>query len=135
MADQPTPAEQPEPAAQPELADQPDPVGGFDLSSLLAGAQELVAAQARAAEQEVVGSAGGGAVEVRVTGGGEFRQITIRPDVVDPADVSLLEDLVLAALHDAMAQVQDAQAGALGGLGGLDLGGLGGLLGGEPTES
>lgn len=105
---------------------------GFDLGSLLAGAQDLIAAQARAAEQEVVGSAGGGAVEVRVTGGGEFRAVTIRPDVVDPDDVAMLEDLVLAALNDAMAQVQEAQAGAMGGLGGLDLGGLGGLLGGQP---
>lgn len=112
-------------AAEPGLA-------GVDLGSLLAGAQELVAAQARAAEQELTGTSGGGAVEVRVTGGGQFRKVTIRPDVVDPDDVGLLEDLVLAALHDAMAKVQDAQSGALGGLGGLDLGGLGGLLGGQP---
>jgi DNA-binding YbaB/EbfC family protein len=119
-------------ADQPEPSPPPSDALGLDLSALLSGAQELVAAQARAAEQEVIGSAGGGAVEVRVTGGGEFRGVRISPDVVDPEDVTMLEDLVLAALHDAMAQVQEAQAGALGGLGGLDLGGLGGLLGGQP---
>ena len=79
-----------------------------------------------AAESELVGSAGGGKVEVTVTGGGEFRHVRISPDVVDPADVSLLEDLVLAALRDAMARINAAQTAALGG---LDLGALGGLLG------
>lgn len=102
------------------------PAGGFDLSSLLDSAQQLMSAQQEAADSEVVGSAGGGKVEVTVTGGGEFRQVRISPDVVDPGDVPLLEDLVLAALRDAMARVNAAQAAALGG---LDLGGLGGLLG------
>ena len=101
-------------------------LGGFDLSSLMDTAQQLVAAQQQAANQEVVGRAGGGKVEVAITGGGEFRRVTISPDVVDPDDVSLLEDLVLAALRDAMTQVNAAQASALGG---FDLGGLGGLLG------
>ena len=100
--------------------------GGFDLSSLFDSAQQLVAAQQEAAAQEVVGRSGGGKVEIAVTGAGEFRRVTISPDVVDPDDVNLLEDLVLAALHDAMAQVNDAQSSALGG---IDLGQLGGLLG------
>jgi DNA-binding YbaB/EbfC family protein len=99
---------------------------GFDLSSLFDSAQQLVAAQQEAARQEVVGSSGGGKVEIAVTGAGEFRRVTISPDVVDPDDVSLLEDLVLAALHDAMARVNDAQSSALGG---LDIGQFGGLLG------
>jgi DNA-binding YbaB/EbfC family protein len=112
---------------------RPDPfgdplaeAGGFDLSSLFDSAQQLVAAQQEAARQELVGRAGGGKVEVEVTGGGEFRRVRISPDVVDPDDVTMLEDLVLAALHDAMAQVNQAQASALGG---LDMGDLGGLLG------
>ena len=120
-------------AIQPEIVgdDHPSPggpgqPGGFDLSSLLDSAQQLMSAQQEAAESEVVGSAGGGKVEVTVTGGGEFRRVRISPDVVDPTDVTLLEDLVLAALRDAMARVNAAQAEALGG---LDLGGLGGLLG------
>ncbi len=114
---------------QPELADVSEMTGGFDLGALLAGAQEMVAAQAQAAQQEVIGSAGGGAVEVQVTGGGDFLEVRIRPDVVDPADIAMLEDLVLVAIRDAMGKVQQLQSGAMGG---LDLGSLGGLLGGQP---
>ncbi|HEX9994737.1 MAG TPA: YbaB/EbfC family nucleoid-associated protein [Acidimicrobiales bacterium] len=101
-----------------------------DLGALMRQAQamqeQLVAAQARAAETEVEGQAGGGVVRVRVTGGMEFRSVTIDPQAVDPDDVELLQDLVLAALHDAMAKVGELQQGAMGGLdlGGLDLGGL-----------
>ena len=58
--------------------------------------------------------------------------MSISPQAVDPDDISLLEDLVLAALRDAATQLQAGQQGSLGGLdlGGLDLGGLGGMLGG-----
>ena len=101
-----------------------------DLGALMRQAQamqeQLVAAQAQAAETEVEGQAGGGVVRVRVTGGMEFRSVTIAPEAVDPDDVDMLQDLVLAALHDAMAKVGELQQGAMGGvdLGGLDLGGL-----------
>ena len=105
------------------MADTPD------LGALLEQAQQmqqqLMAAQADAAEQVHEGTAGGGAVKVSVTGGMEFRSVTIRPDAVDPGDVPMLEDLVLAAIHDAVAKVNAAQQHALGGLGGA----LGGLLG------
>ncbi len=105
---------------------------GPDLSSLLQQAQQmqqqLMAAQAEAAEQVHEGVAGGGAVRIAVTGGMEFRGVTIRQDAVDPDDVDMLQDLVLAALNDAVGKVQAAQQEALGGLGGLG-GGLGGLLG------
>jgi nucleoid-associated protein EbfC len=99
-------------------------VAGLDLGSMLEG---FLGAQAEVAARELVGQAGGGAVQVAVTGAGEFVGVTIAPDVVDPDDVGMLEDLVLVALRDAMAQVQDAQASSLGG---IDLGGLGGMLGG-----
>ena len=101
-----------------------------DLGALLRQAQEmqerLVAEQAEAAEAVVEGQAGGGVVKVTVTGGLEFRSVTIAPDAVDPDDVDMLQDLVLAALHDAMGKVAELQQGAMGeaGLGGLDLGGL-----------
>jgi DNA-binding YbaB/EbfC family protein len=105
---------------------------GPDLGALLQQAQQmqqqLVAAQAEAASQEHEGVAGGGAVKVTVTGGLEFRSVTIRPDAVDPDDVEMLEDLVLAALHEAVGKVNAAQQESLGGIGGA-LGGLGGLLG------
>ena len=93
--------------------------------------EQMVAAQASAAAQEVEGHAGGGRVRVTVTGAFEFKTVRIDPAVVDPTEVELLEDLVLAALHDAVARAQELQSQALGGL--ADLGGLGGLLpGGDP---
>ena len=73
------------------------------------------------------GRAGGGAVRVRATGGLEFQEVSIDPSVVDPADIDLLQDLILAALRDV---VEQAHAEAAQALGGLDVGGgLGGLLG------
>ena len=114
---------------------------GFDLGGLLEQAQQmqqqLMAAQAEAAATLVEGTSGGGAVKVEVTGGLDFRSVQIDPSVIDPEDPSLLEDLVLAALHDAVAQVNEMQQGAVGGLdlgalggGGLGGGGLGGGQGG-----
>jgi DNA-binding YbaB/EbfC family protein len=88
--------------------------------------EQLMEAQAAAAEQVVEGQAGGGVVKVTVTGGMEFRSVTIDPDAVDPDDVAMLEDLVLASIHDAVAKVNDLSQQAMGG---LDMGGLGGLLG------
>jgi len=101
-----------------------------DLGGLLESAQSALAAQAEAAEQIVEGSAGGGVVRVEMSGAGEFQSVTIDPEVVDPGDVEMLQDLVLAALHDASAKVTALQREALGAFGGLDLGGLGGA--GEP---
>jgi DNA-binding YbaB/EbfC family protein len=106
---------------------------GPDLGALLQQAQQmqqqLLAAQAEAAEQVHEGTSGGGAVRIEVTGGMEFRSVTIRPDAVDPDDVDMLQDLVLAAINDAVAKVNAAQQDALGGIGGALGGGLGGLLG------
>jgi nucleoid-associated protein EbfC len=107
-------------------------IEGFDLQAMLAQAQEMqqrvVAAQEAAAEQTVEGSAGGGVVKVTATGAGEFTAVHIDPGVVDPSDVEMLEDLVLAALHDAAARIDDLGQQSLGQIG---LGDLGGLLGGS----
>ncbi len=104
--------------------------GGFDMGSLLEQAMEmqrqLLAAQASAAEAVVEGRAGGGAVSIRVTGGLVFQSVTIAPDAVDPDDVELLQDLVLAALTDATDQIAALQQSSMGG---LDLGAMGGALG------
>jgi nucleoid-associated protein EbfC len=99
--------------------------GGLDLGALLGQAQAMMASASQAAEHVVEGQSGGGAVKIRVNGRFEFSAVQIRPDAVDPDDVGLLEDLVLAALNDASAQIGAQQQQALGGLGGL-----GGLLGG-----
>ena len=101
-----------------------------NMNDLLKQAQQmseqLMAAQQAAAEQVVEGHSGGGVVKVEVTGGMEVKSVKIDPSVVDPSDVEMLEDLVLAAIHDAVAKVNDLSQQAMGG---LDLGGLGGLLG------
>jgi len=102
----------------------------FDLGGLLEQAQamqqQLMEAQAAASREVVEGESGGGVVKIRVTGGLEFQSVKIDPKAVDPADVELLEDLVLAAIHDAVAQAQQVSAAAMGGLGSM-MGGLGGL--------
>jgi len=133
----------PDPDDTPPGAGPPDDgVGGFDMGALLEQAmgmqQQLMEAQSAAAEQVVEGQAGGGAVVVRVSGAMVFESVTIAPAAVDPDDVTMLQDLVLAALHDAMDEVANLQQASMGGfdLGGLgDLGELGGLLGGEAIDA
>ena len=108
----------------------PDLSQGFDLGGLLEQAQQmqqqLIDAQAALADEVVEGHAGGGLVKVTVTGGMDFRSVQIDKSAVDPDDVEMLEDLVLAALHDACHKVQELTQQGMGQLG---LGGLGGLLG------
>ena len=90
--------------------------------------QQLVEAQAKLAETEVEGSAGGGLVSATVTGSGEVLRVTIDPRAVDPDDVESLEDLVVAAIRDAAGKAQELQASTMGplagGLGGLGLPGM-----------
>ena len=88
--------------------------------------QDMLAAQEKLKDERVEASAGGGMVKVVMTGDLRVETLSIEPDAVDPEDVEMLQDLVLAALHDAVDQVQELQTGALGG---VDMGGLGGLLG------
>jgi DNA-binding YbaB/EbfC family protein len=104
--------------------------GGLDFGALMETAgqmqAQLLAAQERAASTVVEGVAGGGAVRIAVTGGFEFQSVTIAPDAVDPDDVEMLQDLILAALRDAVDEIGALQQPP--DLGGLD---LGGLLGGS----
>lgn len=87
--------------------------------------EQLAAAQEELASQTFEGSAGGGMVTATVTGSQQLSEITIDPSVVDPADVEMLQDLVVAAVNQAMKAAGDAAGEQFGGLGGgLDLGGL-----------
>ncbi|MEV6811631.1 YbaB/EbfC family nucleoid-associated protein [Micromonospora sp. NPDC051296] len=86
--------------------------------------QQIAKAQAELAEAEVTGTAGGGLVTATVSGAGEVKSIKIDPKVVDPDDVETLEDLVVAALHNATQAAQELTeqkmgpvAGGMGGLG------------------
>ena len=103
--------------------------GTPDLGALLKQAQamqeQFMQARATAAEAEVEGQAGGGMVKVRVTGSMQFLGVTIDPAVVDPDDIPMLEDLVLAAVRDAVARATELSEQAMGT---VDLGPLGGGL-------
>ncbi len=87
--------------------------------------EQLAKAQEDLANREFVGSAGGGMVKATVTGGPELVSVEISPEVVDPDDVEMLEDLVVAAVRQAMEAAVEAANTELGGL----TGGLGGLIG------
>jgi DNA-binding YbaB/EbfC family protein len=87
---------------------------------------EMVAAQEALKDEVVDASAGGGMVTVQVTGDLHVKSITINPDAVDPEDVELLQDMVLAAVNEGMRAAQELAASKLGGIAG-GLGGLGGL--------
>jgi DNA-binding YbaB/EbfC family protein len=100
-----------------------------NLGDLQRMAREMQAnmekAQNELAEQTVDGSAGGGAVTVVMTGTQEIREVRISKDAVDPEDVETLQDLVLAAVKDALAKSKELAAARLGGLtGGLKLPGF-----------
>jgi nucleoid-associated protein EbfC len=87
--------------------------------------QQMAAAQAELADAELTGTAGGGLVTVTVNGTGEVSAIKIDPKAVDPDDVETLEDLVLAALHNASAAATQLTTEKMGPL----TEGLGGGLG------
>jgi len=83
--------------------------------------QRMAQAQEEIAAATVEGSAGGGVVTVTMTGDQEMRGVTIKPEAVDPEDVETLQDLVLAAVNDALQRSKELQAERLsevtGGLG------------------
>ncbi|MCR4745163.1 MAG: YbaB/EbfC family nucleoid-associated protein [Lachnospiraceae bacterium] len=74
--------------------------------------------------KEFKAAAGGGAVEVVVSGKKELKSIKISPEAVDPEDVETLEDLVVAAVNEAMKNADEASSAAMGKF----TGGLGGLM-------
>jgi nucleoid-associated protein EbfC len=117
-----------------------------NLQKMLADAQAMLAAQQEAQEalksERVEASAGGGMVKVAMTGDLRVESLTIDPDAVDPEDVEMLQDMVVAAINEALRMAEELQQSKLGGAeaaGGFDpmsaleslgLGGLGGALGG-----
>ena len=110
------------------------PGGGQpDLQAILQQAQQmqqaLAAAQEQLASEEVTGSAGGGLVTATMTGSGDVTAVTIAPAAVDPDDLETLQDLVVAALHDAKRAADELAASTMGPLAGGLGGGPGGGLG------
>jgi len=112
-----------------------------DLGALLQQAQkmqeEMLAAQEKLKDEVIEASAGGGMVKLVMTGDLELKSLAIDPDAVDPEDVEMLQDMVMAAINEALRQAMELQASSTG-VGGMDpasaldaLGGLG-SLGGAP---
>lgn len=80
-------------------------------------------------ETTVEGTAGGGAVRVTVNGLRAVQAVKIDPEAVDPEDISLLEDMILAAIQEAMTSAEDLASQKMGAItGGLNIPGLGGLM-------
>ncbi|MQA11465.1 MAG: YbaB/EbfC family nucleoid-associated protein [Pseudonocardiaceae bacterium] len=109
------------------------PGGGMpDMQQMLQQAQkmqeQLVSAQQELADAEVDGSSGGGMVTATVSGGGELKNLTIDPKVVDPQDTETLADLIVAAVRDASGNAQKLAEEKMGPL----AEGLGGGQGGLP---
>lgn len=93
--------------------------------------EDMQAAQAELADATIEATAGGGVVKAVVSGDGDLKSIAIDPSVVDPDDVETLEDLVVAAIHEAVRQARALQQEKMGAAtSGIDLGALGGGLGG-----
>lgn len=87
---------------------------------------DMAAAQEQLRNEEVTASAGGGMVTVKITGDLQVKEIKIDPEAIDPEDPDLLQDMVLAAVNQAINNAQELAASKMGGVtGGMDLGGLG----------
>jgi hypothetical protein len=96
---------------------------GFDMNQLFQQAQaiqeQLRRTQEELAKREVQGTAGGGMVVVTANGAGEIARVQIDKNVVDPKDVAMLEDLIVAATNAALRAVQtlvQAEGGPLANL-------------------
>jgi DNA-binding YbaB/EbfC family protein len=87
---------------------------------------DMMKAQEALANETVEASAGGGMVTVTITGDLQVKDVKIDPEAIDPEDAELLQDMVLAAVNEAIRQAQELAATKMGGAtGGMDLGSLG----------
>ena len=97
--------------------------GGNNMQALMRQAQKMqedaMRAQKEVDESVLEGSASGGLVKAKVTGSKNVIEIKIDPSVVDPDDVEMLEDLVLAALNDACSKADDLKSKKLGAFGAM----------------
>lgn len=108
--------------------------GGGNMGNLMKQAQkmqkDMEKMQDELKERAVEATAGGGAIKVTATGKKEIKEIVINPEVVDPEDVEMLQDLIMAAVNEALRKademVNSEMSKITGGMGGM--GGLGGLL-------
>lgn len=106
-----------------------NPGGGANMNQMIKQAkkmqEQMEKMQAELQEKVVEASAGGGAITAKVNGKQEVLEIKIKPEVVDPEDVEMLEDLILAVINDAIKKSQDMASGEMSKItGGLNIPGL-----------
>ena len=112
--------------------------GGFpggmpgNMNNLMKQAQKMQKQMEEATkeleEKEVTAAAGGGAVEVTISGKKEVTKVKLAEEVVDPEDIEMLEDLIMAATNEALRQIEEASQQTMSKI----TGGLGGMGGGFP---
>ena len=97
----------------------------MNMNSLMQQAQrmqqEVEAKKREINATEFIGTAGGGMVEVVMMGDRTLKNVKFKPEIVDPDDIEMLEDLTLAALNDAVAQITKKEAEAMPNMSGLGL--------------
>ena len=95
------------------------------LQQMQAMQRQMEAAQAEIEEKEITTTSGGGAVSVTVNGKKEITDLTIDKEVVDPDDVEMLQDLIVAAVNEGMRQIEELSNEEMGKIsGGLNIPGL-----------
>lgn len=95
------------------------------MAQIQAMQQMMEKTQAEIEAKEVEASAGGGAVSVKVNGKKELIEVNLKPEVVDPDDIEMLQDLIIAAVNEAMHQVNEISESEMGKVtGGLNIPGL-----------
>lgn len=104
-------------------------MGGMNRNQMIAQArkmqEQLIAVQQKVASTEVSASAGGGGVKVTATGGMRLTSLTIDPETLDPEDVEMLQDMILAAVNDALESAEQMASQQMGSVtGGLNIPGL-----------
>ena len=109
------------------------PMGGANMANMMKQAQrmqqQMLQMQADLEEKEYEASSGGGTVKAVITGKKQLKSVTIDPEAVDPEDVEMLQDMIIAAVNEAYKKAEEDINASMGKLtGGMNLGGLGGLL-------
>ncbi len=92
--------------------------GGMNINQLMKEAKKMQADMEKSQEElvskEFDASAGGGAIEVKVSGDKQIKEIKIKKEVVDPEDVEMLQDLIITCINEALRKVDAAQAASMG---------------------
>ena len=104
-------------------------MGGGNMTQMLKQAkkmqEQMMKMQEEMEEKVYEASAGGGAVSVKINGKKEIQEINIKPEVVDPDDVEMLQDLIIAAVNEGMRKADESSADEMSKLtGGLNIPGL-----------